>query len=142
MGRFSFLTSFTVQILFDFYKDSSERSMTDLAMHEKFPSGKSCSKFGKVNLISLKNNLNSAEATFEEIIGAVEDISFDANIKSLVENALVFFDKKMINRGALSNSVKVLLLKFWANMLDREKSDKKLESSLFKVEVCLFYCLK
>ena len=86
----------------------------------------------------LKKNLNLAEATFEEIIGAVEDISFDANIKSLVENALVFFDKKMINRGALSNSVKVLLLKFWASMLDREKSDKKLESNLFKVEVCLF----
>ena len=82
--------------------------------------------------------MNLAEATFEEIIGVVGDNSFDANIKSLVANAIVFFDKKMINRGALSNSVKVLLLKFWANMLDREKSDKKLESNLFKVEVCIF----
>ena len=62
-------------------------------------------------------------------------MSFDPNIKALIENALVFFDKKMINRGALSNSVKVLLLKFWANMLDREKSNKRLESNLFKVEV-------
>ena len=104
--------------------------MTDLAMHDKFPSGKVCS------ILNSKNEFCfSAEATFEEIVGAVGDISFDSNIKALIENALVFFDKKMINRGALSNSVKVLLLKFWANMLDREKSNKRLESNLFKVEV-------
>ena len=109
---------------------------------KNFRQVKVVSSLEKSILFFSEKNLNLAEATFEEIIGAVEDISFDANIKSLVENALVFFDKKMINRGALSNSVKVLLLKFWANMLDREKSDKKLESSLFKVEVCLFYCLK